>query len=1014
MTFLAETLSMDLMWRNALGAIPLAIVVAVLCRFVRCRASTRHALWFIVLLALLAPPLLPSLDFSDELGATRFFAQMVQPVAEPAAPPPPAADLSKSSPKIPSSTDSSASIAPDASDPDSPPFSTLESAASTASERSPTSLSESASRPNPSLEHTVAIPPSPVASQAASQSIAIESPRSDPSPSAATAAVRAPESQSSIDSIVPSIPVAAPMVRPKLTIADWLGKPRARDVDSSRWKATMAVSPSFEPASGEGLDATGAASAESIAPAESLAARVSAWAAAIEWRDWLTRVAVARASIVNLAPIPTSLWLAGVALIVLVMGVRIWRFRRMLHRAWPAENEVVDLVQDCADAIGLRHMPAVLMTDRPVSPLVWCGARRVLVLPDHLWADLDDTARRAVLLHELAHLKRRDHWVCWVEMVVCTLYWWNPIAWWVRSRLRDEADYCCDAWVTAVLPTGRSAYARALLTTRQYLNLNPSRTNSPVPPGLALGATSARTKRFARRLTMVMTNRSTPRLSVSGSALALLLAAGAWLGTPLWACPPEETTTNGVGPSAPQAVIVQAKPAKAPKARTSVTVPHEVVHSAGGVATTVAPVAPGSTYEQHMAARDHAPVAVAQAAPSAGGRNTIARTVQAGQAGGGDLEARMQRLEGRMDRLTAQLERLLGGGDAVRVPGQPSAPSPHAAPTPPTPPAPPAPLSPPAQARGMARSGAAAMAPAARAPGGAIARGQAPAAVAGELYAAEIAAADSGEQIVRFYPLPGDMGPALFEFMRREDVPVLVAQRDDGIEVHGTAAQHRAFAAFIMIINPQARIEGMAPVGGADAVLDRDARRALEAELAAAARSDQAQGQAENQVRNARAQIEKARKAQADELKRASDQQRKQMDQQRKQMDQQRKQLQKQSEELRKKAEEMQRKAEELRAKAEKLEDGGDKDQLDAQADAIEAQADSLEAQADAQEEAIDAQIEAMEAQLEAQEEALEEQLEAQAEAMEAQMEAEIEALEAHLAAAEDAKATPPATPSPR
>src|SRR5262245_48472650 len=53
-------ISTDLLWRNALAAIPLAILVALICRWLPCRSSTRHALWVLVLISLLAPPMLPS------------------------------------------------------------------------------------------------------------------------------------------------------------------------------------------------------------------------------------------------------------------------------------------------------------------------------------------------------------------------------------------------------------------------------------------------------------------------------------------------------------------------------------------------------------------------------------------------------------------------------------------------------------------------------------------------------------------------------------------------------------------------------------------------------------------------------------------------------------------------------------------------------------------------------------------------------------------------------------------
>ena len=57
---MADLVSLDLLWRYALAGIPLAILVAIFCRFVPCRPSTRHALWVSVLSFFLVLPFLPS------------------------------------------------------------------------------------------------------------------------------------------------------------------------------------------------------------------------------------------------------------------------------------------------------------------------------------------------------------------------------------------------------------------------------------------------------------------------------------------------------------------------------------------------------------------------------------------------------------------------------------------------------------------------------------------------------------------------------------------------------------------------------------------------------------------------------------------------------------------------------------------------------------------------------------------------------------------------------------------
>jgi beta-lactamase regulating signal transducer with metallopeptidase domain len=91
------------------------------------------------------------------------------------------------------------------------------------------------------------------------------------------------------------------------------------------------------------------------------------------------------------------------------------------------------MVAEASRELGLRRPPVTLMVDLAVSPMLWCGRRVRLVLPRPLWAQLDDVSRRAVICHELAHLRRRDHWVCRAEMIIGWVYWWHPVVWSARN-----------------------------------------------------------------------------------------------------------------------------------------------------------------------------------------------------------------------------------------------------------------------------------------------------------------------------------------------------------------------------------------------------------------------------------------------------------------------------------------------------------------------------------------------------------------------------------------------------
>jgi hypothetical protein len=154
-----------------------------------------------------------------------------------------------------------------------------------------------------------------------------------------------------------------------------------------------------------------------------------------------------------------------------------------------------------------------------------------LFLPAGLLARLTAEQRDALLIHELAHLKRRDHWVRLIEFLAATLYWWLPVVWWARRELREAEEQCCDAWVVWALPSARRAYALALVETVDFL----SEAREPLPM-LASGLGHVRD--LKRRVTMIMRG-ATPRVVGWGGVLVLLCLSVALLPLlPVWAVDP--------------------------------------------------------------------------------------------------------------------------------------------------------------------------------------------------------------------------------------------------------------------------------------------------------------------------------------------------------------------------------------------------------------------------------------------------------------------------------------------
>jgi beta-lactamase regulating signal transducer with metallopeptidase domain len=105
-------------------------------------------------------------------------------------------------------------------------------------------------------------------------------------------------------------------------------------------------------------------------------------------------------------------WAVGSALFASGQAFRILRLRRLLRSALPATPTIHRMADEIARRLGLSWTPEVLMVSVRLSPLVWSpGLRPRLVLPASLFARLDVAGQEAIVAHELAHIRRQDHWV---------------------------------------------------------------------------------------------------------------------------------------------------------------------------------------------------------------------------------------------------------------------------------------------------------------------------------------------------------------------------------------------------------------------------------------------------------------------------------------------------------------------------------------------------------------------------------------------------------------------------
>ena len=242
-------------------------------------------------------------------------------------------------------------------------------------------------------------------------------------------------------------------------------------------------------------------------------------------------------------------------------AVRIIGFQRLLRDIQPAPAELQKRLDEVADRLNLRRAPSIWLAPGRLPPMLWAlGGRARLLVPSEFWQVLDQDQQLALLAHELAHLKRKDHWVRWLDLVVAGLYWWHPVLWWARSGLRDAEEQCCDAWAVWAAPGGPRTYATALLAALEFVSDAPT-------AGVAAAAAVVSGRRHVsclkRRMSMIVRARTSKGLSWTGCAGVLGLSVLILPLAPTWAQRPGNLSsdtpstllaaiaTDGLGDAAP-------------------------------------------------------------------------------------------------------------------------------------------------------------------------------------------------------------------------------------------------------------------------------------------------------------------------------------------------------------------------------------------------------------------------------------------------------------------------------
>jgi beta-lactamase regulating signal transducer with metallopeptidase domain len=173
-----------------------------------------------------------------------------------------------------------------------------------------------------------------------------------------------------------------------------------------------------------------------------------------------------------------ELWFIGVLMFSLRTAGGFFLVARLRRRdAKPIGRDLLALCRELENRLGIRRVIRYCESLHLDAPAVVGWFRPVVLFPISALTGLTEIQLRAVIAHELAHIRRFDAFCNLFQVAAETLLFYHPAVWWLSKRIRAERENCCDDVALAVC--GNPAeYARALALMEEWR----------VAPSLAMAA----------------------------------------------------------------------------------------------------------------------------------------------------------------------------------------------------------------------------------------------------------------------------------------------------------------------------------------------------------------------------------------------------------------------------------------------------------------------------------------------------------------------------------------------